>query len=273
MSVTRYTRLSPRRGKTSSMATSDKSSIVLGIGEIFVEYPNGGLGSEGTYHIKIGDGVTTYGNLPDAFNSDAGSNTITFSADTSTTVDQAVAKMTSGSRLSVIVAAMKQAISLLNQSANAATVKYPSEITSSGITAKTIIGKSTTGQYISLAANAVIDVRYPILYSEDAVASAGTSTDALLISSSDVSGTTTFSGSGAILYAKGLLNGTTFTVNTITSTEPSTDDGYEYLELGITAGTNLLTITPNHDIYKYTNGIFARYSDSGDYGSEDPLSI
>ena len=268
MSITKYEHLSPRRGKTSSMATSD---IVLRPGEIFVEYPSSGLGSEGTYHIKIGDGTTLYSNLPDAFNSDAGYNTITFTADTSTTVAQAIAKLTTGSKLSVVVAAMKQAITLLNESSS--TVKYPSEITSSGITAKTVIGKSTTGNYVSLAANAVIDVRYPILYSEDAVASAGTSTKALLISSSDISGTTTFSGSGAVLYAKGLLNGTSFTVNTITSTEPNIDDGYEYLELGITAGTNLLTITPNHEIYKYTNGIFARYSDTGDYGSEDPLSI
>ncbi len=259
--------LSPHRGKTSSMTASDKKIIVLGSGELFIEYPDTGLGSSGTYNIKIGDGVTQYQNLPYAFTSNISSNAVTFSADTSTDVATALSHVSTGNSIATIVAALKQATNLLSNR-----VYYPASVASSGITAKTLVGKSTSGDYVSLAANAVIDTRYPILYSESAVASGSSDTNAMLIASADVSGTATFSTAGLILYAKGLLNGTTFTVNTITTTAPSTEDGYEYMFLGITSGTNLLAITPNHDIYKYDNGVFARYSDVGDYGSEDPLS-
>ena len=265
MSIT--TPLSPHRGKTSSMATSDKQIIVLGSGELFIEYPDTGLGSSGTYGIKIGDGTTQYKDLPFAFNSDISSAAVTFSADTSTDVATAISHVASGSTLATLVAGLKQAVTLLSNR-----VYYPASVTSSGITAKTLVGKSTSGNYVSLAANVTIDTKYPILYSETAVASSSTTATAMLIASADVSGTKTFSDAGLILYAKGLLNGTSFTVNDVVTTAPSTDDGYEYLMLGITTGTNLLAITPNHDIFKYTNGVFARYSDVGDYGSEDPLS-
>lgn len=256
--------LSPHRGKTSSMATSDK---ILGSGELFIEYPDTGLGSSGVYNIKIGDGTTQYKNLPFAFSSNVSAALIAFSADTSTNVSTAISHVATGSALSTLIAGLKQAVTLLSDR-----VYYPATVTSSGITAKTLVGKSTSGNYVSLAANVTIDTRFPILYSETAVASSSTTTNAMLIASADVSGTKTFSTAGLILYAKGLLNGTSFTVNDVVTTAPSTDDGYEYLMLGVTTGTNLLAITPNHDIYKYANGVFARYSDVGDYGSEDPLS-
>ena len=53
MSMTPTKTLSPRRGKTSSMATSDKKNIVLASGELFIEYPNTGLGSSGEYHMLL----------------------------------------------------------------------------------------------------------------------------------------------------------------------------------------------------------------------------
>lgn len=268
MAVTNIaTTLSPRRGKTSSMATSDKKNIILKSGEIFIEYPNTGLGSSGEYHIKIGDGVTKYESLPNAFNSSINDAIVTYSEDSSTDVATALSHAASGSTLATIVAALKKATSLMDGK-----VYYPAAITSSGITAKTLVGKSTSGNYVSLAANAIIDIKFPILYSDAAVTSGSTKSNSLLIANVDVSGTKTFSGSGSILYAKGLLNGTSFTISEITTTAPSSENGYEYLMLGITSGTNLLTITPTHEIYKYANGVFARYCDVGDYGSEDPLS-
>jgi len=259
--------LSPRRGKTSAMATSDKKNIVLSQGEIFIEYPNTGLGSSGIYRIKVGDGTTTYENLPDAFISDISDCDVTFSADTSTDVTTALSHVTTGASLATIVAGLKQAAQLMQNR-----VYYPASVSSSGISAKTLVGKSSTGNYVSLAQNVTIDTKYPILYSETAVTSGSTNANALLIAAADISGTKTFSDSGSILYAKGLLNGVLFTINDITTTAPSTEDGYEYLMLGITSGSNTLVITPNHEIFKYTNGVFARYCDIGDYGSEDPLS-
>lgn len=254
--------LSPRRGGTSTMATSAKKDIVLAAGELFIEYPDDGLGNSGNYGIKIGDGSTTYESLPFAFTSDT---VVTFTADQSTNVDTALGKIVSGANISTIVSAAKRAMEL--------TSCYPATLTAnSAITAKSLIGEVANGKYASLAANVTIDILYPILYSKSAVLADGNITNSKMIGNEDVSGTATFSTAGLILYAKGMLNGTTFTINSFTTTKPSSVDGYEYMVLGITSGTNLLTITPNHDIYKYSNGTFGNYADSGDYGSEDPLS-
>lgn len=256
--------LSPRRGKPSSMATSDKKITVLAAGELFIEYPEDGLGNSGDYGIKIGDGSTQYENLPYAFTSDT---IVSFTADSSTTVDAALDKIISGAKISTIVSAVKRAIELSSS--------YPASlIANTAITAKTLIGEVSNGKYASLTANSTIDITYPILYSKSAVAADGTISNSKLIGNEDVSGTTTFSTAGLVLYAKGMINGTLFTINSFTTTKPSTEDGYEYLSLGITSGTNTLTLVPNHDVYKYSNGVFGRYSDNGDYGSEDqdPLS-
>lgn len=262
MSIEYSKTLSPRRGRTSSMATGDKKNIILRAGEIFIEYPDDGLGNSGDYGIKIGDGTTKYESLPFAFTSDT---IVTFSADSSADVDTAVNKIVSGAKISTIVSATKRAIELASC--------YPASVTANSvITAKSLIGEVSNGKYASLVTNGTIDLLYPILYSKSAASVNSVITNAKLIGNVDVSGMTTFSTAGLILYAKGIINGTSFTINSFTTTKPNTNDGYEYLMLGVTSGTNLLTITPNHDIYKYCNGVFGRYSDNGDYGTEDPLS-
>ena len=55
--------LRPRRGTRSLMTTTSKSALVLEEGEIFVECPDGGVGT-GKCKVKIGDGVTAYAILP-----------------------------------------------------------------------------------------------------------------------------------------------------------------------------------------------------------------
>lgn len=52
--------LKPRRGKKNTAIDQD---IILKRGEIFFEVPNTGVGS-GQGNLKMGDGVTTYKNLP-----------------------------------------------------------------------------------------------------------------------------------------------------------------------------------------------------------------
>ena len=52
----------PRRGMKSTMA-GNKASLVLESGELFLEYPDTGVGT-GASRFKIGDGTTEYSNLP-----------------------------------------------------------------------------------------------------------------------------------------------------------------------------------------------------------------
>ena len=52
----------PRRGMKSTMA-GDKASLVLESGELFLEYPDSGVGT-GASQFKIGDGTTEYSDLP-----------------------------------------------------------------------------------------------------------------------------------------------------------------------------------------------------------------
>ncbi len=51
------------RGSSTYMNSSAGANIILAEGEIFVEYPDSGLASEGT-KLKIGDGINTYATLP-----------------------------------------------------------------------------------------------------------------------------------------------------------------------------------------------------------------
>ena len=52
----------PRRGMKSTMAVA-KASLVLESGELFLEYPDPGVGT-GASRFKIGVGTPEYSNLP-----------------------------------------------------------------------------------------------------------------------------------------------------------------------------------------------------------------
>lgn len=112
MAIDYSKQFSPRRGSATTMATT-KKDIVLAAGELFIEYPDTGVGT-GAIKIKIGDGTTDYESLPYALTNDASASIVSFSADTSTTVAEALAEVVSGEELSTIVPALKQAINLLN---------------------------------------------------------------------------------------------------------------------------------------------------------------
>ena len=102
----------PRRGKKSTMYGTKKDIILLD-GELFIEYPDTGVGT-GHGKAKMGDGITSYDKLPYLFG-DTSNEIIEFVANTSSTVDAALSKAISGTELKVIVASYKQCISLLNQ--------------------------------------------------------------------------------------------------------------------------------------------------------------
>ena len=102
--------LCPHRGGKTKMTTGAGASKVLANGELFVEYPDTGVGS-GKSKIKIGDGVTAYSSLPYALG-ETSTDLITYSESTATTVAQALNEAASGSSLATIVAGLKKAIQL-----------------------------------------------------------------------------------------------------------------------------------------------------------------
>lgn len=105
--------LLPRRGKYSKM-NGVKASTVLHNGEFFIELPDTGAGT-GKCKIKIGDGSTQYSELPYAIG-DTSSDKIEFVNNTATTVTNCLNSVVTGAELKTIVAALKQAISLVNDS-------------------------------------------------------------------------------------------------------------------------------------------------------------
>ena len=103
----------PRRGKKSTMAGT-KANTVLAAGELFLETPDTGVG-KGASKIKIGDGSTAYSSLPYALG-DTTNDVITYSSNSSTSVATALNNVASGKKLGVMIAGLKQAVSLLNTS-------------------------------------------------------------------------------------------------------------------------------------------------------------
>ena len=103
----------PHRGKKSTMAGT-KKTMVLSDGEMFIEVPDTGSGS-GHSKMKVGDGVTQYGDLPYAMG-DTENDEIAFSSNTSTTVTAALNSVATGGKLKNLIAGLKQAISLCNNS-------------------------------------------------------------------------------------------------------------------------------------------------------------
>lgn len=99
----------PRRGLASTMSGT-KASTVLADGEMFIEVQGTTVG-QAKCKMKMGDGTTAYSSLPYAMG-DTSSDPITFTPNSATTAETALASATSGATLATIVAAMKRAISL-----------------------------------------------------------------------------------------------------------------------------------------------------------------
>ena len=106
--------MAPHRGGKTKMTTGAGKNTVLADGELFVEYPDAGVG-KGKSKIKIGDGVTAYSSLPYALG-ETSTDLITFSESTATTVTQALNEAVSGASLATIIGGLKKAIRLASQS-------------------------------------------------------------------------------------------------------------------------------------------------------------
>lgn len=111
--VTRVFR--PRRGLAATMKGT-KSSTVLSKGEFFVEY-QGSEEGKCAIKIKMGDGTSTYNNLPYALG-DSAVDTVTFGNNSASTTDAALSSVVSGATLATIVSGLKQAIAVSGKKIN-----------------------------------------------------------------------------------------------------------------------------------------------------------
>lgn len=144
----------PRRGKYSTM-TGPKKTTILSVGEMFVEVPDTGIGT-GHCRIKFGDGVTMYDKLPYALG-DTSNDKITYSNNTSSSIDTALSGASSGKKLGDILAALKQAISLNKTSINSNATSISNLTTSvSNLNTSVTNINTTINRYMPSGANAIV---------------------------------------------------------------------------------------------------------------------
>lgn len=96
----------PRRGTTYTMNSTDKKNTVLAKGEMFIEVPDTGVGT-GASIMKLGDGTTTYENLPAAI--DPGHAAVSTISSEKTAV-AALADVVSGASTADLFGNLKQAV-------------------------------------------------------------------------------------------------------------------------------------------------------------------
>ena len=128
-----------------------------------------------------------------------------------------------------------------------------------------IIVAGTDGLYVPLNSGNAFDIKRPIFIEGTATAAGGTSTNNYYVTFANVAKTQdmTLTPQESI-YIKGHLSGTTFTpVSTtpLTQTEPTTDDGYQYIFLGIAYASTSLWVSYDHPVYAYNDGVFKEYSE------------
>lgn len=110
--------LLPRRAKASVMRSESKKNTILEKGEMFIEYPDSGIGT-GHVKIKFGDGTTPYGSttdypdgLPYALG-DTSNDNIDFVDRSTTDIDEVIGRISTGSPLGELIAFIKRAVGLL----------------------------------------------------------------------------------------------------------------------------------------------------------------
>lgn len=135
----------------------------------------------------------------------------------------------------------------------------------SSISANSIICGTSSG-YKPLVGGATFDLAYPILYAKSAISSGGTSDDNYL-----AFGNVMISSSNTVsyrpVYVVGTLSGNTFTVASsryLTSSQPTSNDGYTYIPIGITStSASSLQFISSRDAMAYRNGRFGLLSEVG----------
>lgn len=142
----------------------------------------------------------------------------------------------------------------------------------SAITTQHVIVAGEDGLYFMLTSGSPFSIKYPPLYATSAISANAKSTSAYYFCYLDAAVITNEAAETLVhnkaLYIKGHLNGTTFTpfaTKSLVCTEPTTEDGYQYLKLGVvkaipTSNDALRAqIEMEHPIYEYINGSFCLY--------------
>jgi hypothetical protein len=135
----------------------------------------------------------------------------------------------------------------------------PTTITSGEI----IVGKD--GLYQPLNNGLSFDITYPILISSSTIPAGGTSSTSYIYYPASVIYTQTI----ALIpykpvYIKGHLSGTLFTPESITSltqTIPTSENGYQYILLGVASTTSQFYLCADHPIYEYKYDAFRKYGE------------
>lgn len=130
------------------------------------------------------------------------------------------------------------------------------------ITANRLIVGDDSG-YFHIIAGSIFDLSKPILYSGANIAANAVGNNNYSMHS-NVNLRNNFANitltDKAVVYIKGSLNGKWFTVNTLTSTVPTSDDGYYYISLGTLFSTYQSGLNSEHPIFKYVDGAFKNVS-------------
>jgi len=132
---------------------------------------------------------------------------------------------------------------------------------SAGYTSTHIVCGASAG-YVNIGANVNFDIGYPLLYSTATVTNGNTANSHYL----DIPGVN-FSINGTIevgtaykmLYLKGTLTGSTFTIASspfMTTVVPNTPDGFYYIPLGEMSSATSGRFVSSDKLYAYLNGAF-----------------
>lgn len=141
-----------------------------------------------------------------------------------------------------------------------------------GIKAKTAMAAYSIGVadedglYFQLNTGNAFDIRYSPVYMSSSVKRNATSTNAYFYYACNNAVVTNYAAETLIphkpVYIKGHLNGTTFTpfaTKSLVCTEPTTEDGYQYLKLGTVKEGPQVQVEIEHPIFEYVNGVFRPY--------------
>lgn len=142
----------------------------------------------------------------------------------------------------------------------------------SAITTQHVIVAGEDGLYFMLTSGNPFSIKYPPLYATSAISANAKSTNAYYFCYLDAAVITNEAAEtlalDKALYIKGHLNGTTFTpfaTKSLVCTEPTTEDGYQYLKLGVVKAASTSSdalraqIEMEHPIYEYVDGLFRPY--------------
>ena len=146
-------------------------------------------------------------------------------------------------------------------------INYKASVTAAGAIAAGRLGVFNSAGRLILLSTTPFDVTKPILYVGTAyTASALTQTNNYISWGTAFSLANTVSGfsgtAGATVYIKGTLNGSMFTpaAGVLTTTVPTSEDGFTYILLGLMSTTVNAVLAPEHPMFRYYNGGFKAIS-------------